>query len=232
MEAAGAETTLKIRPEPDFSKLAGEGMKRLEAWLSLPNEDRAELLNGRIAYKAMASPEHGAAAGGVYAQLERLQGPPGAGGGWWISQDVDLFLTGQGIRPDVVGWRADKHPHMPQKVNVGKHLGVIVAPPDWVCEVLSVSTRSRDETDGIKWQAYLEAGVGHYWLVDLVRNQITVYQNTGSEFSPVDVAGRDSVKVLAPFLSIEFSSRRLFQVVGWLKGSPLASSGVDDHPVR
>jgi hypothetical protein len=59
--------------------------------------------------------------------------------------------------------------------------------------------------------------VGHSWLVDLIRNQITVYQNQGSEFSPVDVAGRDSVKVLAPFPAIEFSPRRLFQVVGWLK---------------
>src|SRR5579883_2114197 len=126
---------------PEFSSLALEGRKRLEAWLSLPRGDRAELLRGRIVYKAMASIEHGDAAGGIYAQLDRFRGPPaGGGGGWWLSQDVDMFLAGQGLRPDLVGWRTEKHPRPPQKVNIGaNHLGVYVTPPDWVCEVLSGS---------------------------------------------------------------------------------------------
>ena len=52
--------------------LAPEGLKRIEAWLCLPERDRAELLGGLIVYKAMASIEHGAAAGNVFAQLDRF----------------------------------------------------------------------------------------------------------------------------------------------------------------
>lgn len=36
------------------------------------------------------------------------------------------------------------HSWPPQRVNVDEHLGVIVTPPDWVSEVLSTSTVSRD----------------------------------------------------------------------------------------
>jgi Uma2 family endonuclease len=218
MEAADSESPSAITDDRSLTHQA-DALKRLEAWLSLPEKDRAELLGGRIVYRAMASPEHGGAAGEVYSQIRGLQGPPGGeGGGWWISQDVDLYLGGQGVRPDVVGWRADRHPRMPRKVNVGsRHLGVIVTPPDWVCEVLSISTRSRDEQDGDKWHAYQEAGVGYYWLVDLIRGQLTVYRHTEQDYEPIDIAGRESSKVLPPFSSIEFSARRLFQVVSWLK---------------
>jgi Uma2 family endonuclease len=189
-------------------------LQRLEAWLSLPDGDRAELLDGRIVYKSMPSFEHGDAVIGISGQLDRLRGPPGAGGGgWWLSQEVDLYLGGQGVRPDVVGWRVDRHPAPPRKVNVGaRHLGVYVTAPDWVCEVLSDSTRTRDENEGLKWRAYWDAGVGHYWLVDLTRNQLTVYRRGERDYEPVDVAGRESVKALAPFDAIEFSARRVFML--------------------
>lgn len=201
--------------EPPVS-LAPEALKRLEAWLSLPDGDRAELLGGRIVYKTMASIEHGSAVMGVAEQLGRLQGPPGAGGGgWWLSQEVDLFLAGQGLRPDIVGWRIDQHPKPPQKVNVGiKHLGVYVAPPDWICEVLSGSTRSRDDQEGVKWQAYYEAGVGHYWLVDLLREQLTVYRRGERRYEPIEIAGPEAVKALPPFEMVEFAAKRVFLLSG------------------
>ena len=199
--------------------VAPEALKRLEAWLLLPIGDRAELLGGRIVYKTMASLEHGSATIEIAGQLHRLQGPPGAGGGgWWLSQEVDMFLGGQGLRPDLVGWRVEKHPRPPQKVNVGQqHLGVYVTPPDWVCEVLSGSTRTRDEDEGAKWQAYFDAGVGHYWLVDLDRDQLLVYRRGERGYEPIDVAGRETVKVLPPFETVEFSAKRVFLLAAWMK---------------
>lgn len=198
-----------------FSALAEEGRKRLMAWLSLPPGDRAELLRGRIVYKAMASIEHGDAVVGLAGQLDRFRGPPGPrGGGWWLSQDVDMVLSGQGLRPDMVGWRHDRHPRIPQKVNIGeKHLGVYVTPPDWVCEVLSPSTRIRDEDDGVKWQAYHEAGVEHYWLVDLDREQITVYRRNERRYEPIEVVGAEAIKPLPPFEAIAFEAQRIFLMV-------------------
>jgi len=184
---------------------------RLEAWLLLPPGDRAELLGGRIVYKAMPSIEHGDAIMGIAEQLGRYRGPPGdGGGGWWLSQEVDMFLGGQGLRPDVVGWRVDRHPRPPQKVNIGeKHLGVYVAPPDWVCEVLSGSTRLRDAEEGLKWRAYHEAGVSHYWLVDLAREQILVHRRSERDYEAIEVAGRDAVKALPPF-ETAFVAKRVF----------------------
>jgi len=120
-------------------------------------------------------------------------------------------LAARGLRPDLVGWRTEKHPAPPRKVNVGeRHFGVYVTPPDWVCEVLSPSTRSRDEDNGLKWQTYWQAGVGHYWLLDLVRSQLTVYGRGERDYEPIDVAGRASVKALAPFEGAEVDARRVF----------------------
>lgn len=210
--------SLEQIPERCTGTLPPLARRRLVAWLSLPDGDRAELLDGRIVYKAMSSLEHGDAVMGIAGQLDRFRGRGGGGGGgWWLSQDVDMYLGGQGVRPDLVGWRVDRHPKPPQKVNLGEHLGVYVTPPDWVCEVLSASTRTRDEEDGAKWRAYHQAGVTHYWLVDLGREQITVYGRGEGAYEPVDIAGRHAVKPLAPFEGVEFVAGRVFVMVQALK---------------
>ncbi len=204
--------------QPDI--LPSEASKRLEAWLLLPDGDRAELLGGRIVYKTIASLEHGDAVIGISEQLGRLRGPPEAGGGgWWLSQEVDLFLADQGLRPDLVGWRMEKHLRAPQKVNVGRHLGVYVTPPDWVCEVLSGSTRARDEEHGTKWQAYFDAGVDYYWLIDLDLEQLLVYRRGERAYHPIEVAGREAVKALPPFETVDFVAKRVFLLTAMMKPS-------------
>ncbi len=198
---------------------ASPALQRVEAWLLLSQRDRVELLAGRVVYKSMPSIEHGAAGFAIAEQLGRFLGPRVAErGGWWLSQEVDMLLAGQGLRPDLVGWRVDKHPRPPRKVNVGRsHLGVYVTPPDWVCEVLSESTRADDESDGVKWGAYWEAGVGHYWLVDLARGHITVYRRGDNDYEPVDVAGRTAVKALAPFDEVAFDAGRVFMLMEYAR---------------
>jgi Uma2 family endonuclease len=46
--------------------------------------------------------------------------------------------------------------------------------PDLVVEVLSPSTEARDKND--KFHAYRKAGVKEYWIVDVKKSSITVYQ--------------------------------------------------------
>lgn len=192
--------------------LSWDERQRLAAWLSLPEDDGAELLGGRIVYEAMVSLEHGDALVGLSELLGPCRGPRRDGrGGWWLSQDPDLYLAGNGVRPDMAGWRVDKHPTPPRKVNVGvEHLGVYVDPPDWACEVLSETTRRRDEPGGVKWRTYWEAGVAHYWLVDLIALQVTVYARGARDYEPVDIAGTSAVKPLAPFAEVSFDASRLF----------------------
>jgi len=50
---------------------------------------------------------------------------------------------------------------------------VVFGAPDFVCEVLSPSTRSRDK--GIKLTKYRAAGVREYWIVDVSRQMVAVY---------------------------------------------------------
>ncbi len=49
----------------------------------------------------------------------------------------------------------------------------IVGPPDWVIEVTSPSTRSRDY--GKKMHKYMNAGVREYWIIDLEKEKVTTY---------------------------------------------------------
>jgi Uma2 family endonuclease len=184
-------------------------------WLSQPRERAAELLGGRIVEKAMATLDHGAAQGGVFAQVFPLQGrrnpeggPPGQAPGWWLTQDVDLFIGGEGMRPDVAGWRADRHPTPPSRVNVDEHLGVIVTPPDWVCEVLSTSTASQDL--GRKWRAYQRAGVEWYWLVSVPHRSITVYRRSERSYELYDTATPGDPVRLPPFEALPFHVGPLF----------------------
>ena len=168
----------------------------------------------------MPSVEHEAASGTIFSALADYSGHPTSGrrGGWWISMDVDLFLAGQGLRPDLVGWRIDRNPQAPGKLDVETHLGVYMTPPDWVCEVLSGSTSYRDVRGGVKWEAWHEAGVGHYWTVDLANEVLMVFELGARRYELATVVGRDDARTLPPFDSVEFAPRRMFEIVAAMTG--------------
>ena len=89
----------------------------LEEWLAIPEERRAELIDGRLIYQGMPGPVHGRSQGGIIALVrgpyDRRPGGADRPGGWWISMEVDMELAGMGCRPDVLGWRRDKHRTLP-----------------------------------------------------------------------------------------------------------------------
>ena len=106
---------------------------------ALPGDARAEVIRGTIVEKASPSFEHG------HAQIsigEILKGPfqrgRGGPGGWWIVTEVEVeFETHEVYRPDLSGWRRDRVPERPRGFPV--HIR-----PDWLCEVLSVTTAAND----------------------------------------------------------------------------------------
>jgi Uma2 family endonuclease len=79
--------------------------------------------------------------------------------------------------------------------------------PDLVIEILSDSTRRRDET--LKRDRYERGGVLEYWLVDRVRRTVRVYRRSGGGFSaPQDLsaaAGDILTTSLLPGLEIRVS---------------------------
>ena len=91
----------------------------------------------------------------------RLDGPfnPGAGGpgGWWIIDEPELHLAADIVVPDLAGWRRETMPEYPDAA-------YCTIAPDWVCEVLSPSTRRLDQ--GEKRDLNAREGVRHLWFVD------------------------------------------------------------------
>jgi Uma2 family endonuclease len=70
------------------------------------------------------------------------------------------------VEPDVIFFRTGNLPGDDDKVFSGV--------PDLVIEILSPSTRRRDE--GVKLEAYLAAGVPEYWLVDPKARTVRVHR--------------------------------------------------------
>lgn len=88
-------------------------------------------------------------------------------GGWWILPEPGIELPNTPeISPDIAGWRKERMPELPTEA--------ITIVPDWVCEILSPSTRIHDLT--IKQPYYAKVGVKHHWIVDIESRALTAYR--------------------------------------------------------
>jgi Uma2 family endonuclease len=74
--------------------------------------------------------------------------------------------------------------------------------PDWVCEVLSPSTRRIDLTD--KREIYRTAGVAHLWLVDPRARALEAFALREGAWVLVGALKDDEPVRLTPFDGIEF----------------------------
>ncbi|MYK89894.1 MAG: Uma2 family endonuclease, partial [Acidobacteria bacterium] len=61
----------------------------------------------------------------------------GGPGGWWIIDEPELHLGEDILVPDLAGWRRERMPVYPDAA-------YCTLAPDWVCEILSPSTRKLD----------------------------------------------------------------------------------------
>jgi Uma2 family endonuclease len=181
-----------VRPPPPAT---------IEDWLAIPEERRAELIDGRIVYQGMPGPAHGRVQSKVNGRLsDPYDRRPGSGerpGGWWLSIEVDLEFAGMGCRPDVLGWRRDKHAAMPAP----DQRGLVTVTPDWICEVLSKSTMQMDL--GPKRLGYHRAGVEHYWLLDPENGTLTVLRWTKDGYLLTLIASRGETVRAEPFEAVE-----------------------------
>jgi Uma2 family endonuclease len=186
------------------------GGATVEEWLAIPEEERAELIHGTIVYHAFPGPKHGSSQfqlAGFIKPYNRRRGGNGDGdkpGGWWLSNEVDMVIGGIGCRPDVVGWRRDKHPRLPEP----DEKGVTTVVPEFLCEVLSTSTARYDQ--GVKRDAYFKAGVMHYWLVDPIHKTLTVLERAERAYMVVLVGAPGDAVRAPPFDLVEIVVGELF----------------------
>lgn len=127
-------------------------------------------------------------------------GPPfdhgqGGPGGWWILDEPELHLGEQILVPDVAGWRRERVPELPDAA-------YWTLAPDWLCEVLSPSTRATDL--GAKSRIYAREGIPHMWMIDPQEHSLEAFElYEGSWRSLARLIGNESVS-LPPFEAVSF----------------------------
>lgn len=166
--------------------------------LALPDEGQGyEIIDGQLVEKE-TSAEHAQAQARLASRLgHRFDRRPGGrwpGGWWFLTEPLIRFPTVEHpLRPDVAGWRRDRCAACPRGA-------VIDVVPDWICEILSTNFTN----DTIKKKRiYHDAGVGHYWLLDPVRQTLQVYRREPGGYLEVLAAERHERVRAEPFQADE-----------------------------
>ena len=169
-----------------------------EALEALPEGVTGEIIHGQLYAQPRPGGRHISAGSG----LGMLLGPPyhfgsGGPGGWWILAEPEIHFVRDTeiLVPDLAGWRRERMPAPPED----QRFEVV---PDWVCEILSPATASKDRE--VKMPVYAGYGVAHAWLVDPGAERLEAYELREGEWTLVatfDAA--DTVKA-PPFPEAEF----------------------------
>ncbi len=120
----------------------------------------------------------------------------GGPGGWWIVDEPQIHLGEDIVVPDIAGWRRERMPVPPD-------VAYVTLAPDWVCEVLSPSTRKFDL--GGKSAVYARAGVGYIWFVDPIARSLEARVLRSGKWVEIATLYDDATVSLPPFEAISFS---------------------------
>jgi Uma2 family endonuclease len=169
-----------------------------EAIEALPEGVTGEILHGQLHTQPRPAMRHAAAASNLVTELigpySRGRGGPG---GWWIIVEPELHFVRdtEVLVPDLAGWRRERMPELPPDQRCE-------SVPDWICEILSPSTRSKDRE--IKMPLYARYGVAHAWLVDPDAQTLEAYELRGAQWAPLAAYGADDTPAAAPFEAAAF----------------------------
>lgn len=176
------------------------GTASLADLLAIPEGRRwHEIIDGQLVEKEAAAPRHGVAQGAIVGSLRlpfsRKPGGPNGPGGWWFATDIEVtFAPNQIFRPDVLGWRRDRVPMLPEEFATS-------VVPDWVCEILSTN---RGDHLVKKFRAYHEARVPHYWVLDPLDSTLTVHRWQADGYVVAQRSQRGERVRPEPFHALEF----------------------------
>lgn len=124
-----------------------------------------------------------------------FDGGRGGPGGWWILAEPGIELPGTPeIAPDLAGWRRERLPVLPADAPIR-------VVPDWVCEILSPSTRRHDLL--VKKPYYAKVGVAHLWVIDLDARTLEAHRLERGLWVEVGVFGDERGARIEPFGEVE-----------------------------
>ncbi|WP_224248283.1 Uma2 family endonuclease [Hyalangium gracile] len=151
-----------------------------------------------ISHELYASPRPAFRHLHVATRLGNLLGLPfdlarGGPGGWCFLDEPELHFRHNVLVPDLAGWRRERMPEPPD-------VPWVTLAPDWVCEVLSASTRLVDR--GRKMPLYHSEGVSHAWLIDPERYTLEIYRNEKRGWARVGLHEGGAIVHAEPFDAI------------------------------
>lgn len=96
--------------------------------------------------------------------------------------------------------------------------GAIDVVPDWVCEVLSPTTRRDDVL--IKMPKYAKCGVLHAWLVDVETRVVTAHRLQSGFWLAIGTYSTETEARIEPFDAVPINVAQW-----WLPAGPAESEG-------
>ncbi len=69
--------------------------------------------------------------------------------------------------------------------------------PDWICEILSPSTRRHNQL--IKRPYYARIGVPHHWIIDLESRTLTAYKLQSNHWFELGIWSTETEARIEPF---------------------------------
>ena len=172
--------------------------------IDAPEHQLAELISGKLYLMSRPARRHSRA---VLELIGLLNSPFSKGiggpGGWEIHFEPELHLIKdiKVVEPDIAGWQEHSWHLLPD----GNKFTVM---PDWVCEVLSPSTRKKDLE--VKHPEYARASIPYSWIIDPIAKSLKAYElQSGAWVQIADLKDDDAVSV-PPFNAITFSLAELW----------------------
>ena len=164
--------------------------------LDAPPHKVAEVIAGTLHTHPRPATRHAWASsilgGNIINPFSRGSGGPG---GWWIVFEPELHLNADIVVPDLAGWRRETMPEYPDAA-------YFTIAPDWVCEVLSPSTRRLDLSE--KRGLYAREGVRQLWFVDPDARTLEAFELREGHWLLLATLVDDATVSLPPFEAIAF----------------------------
>ena len=174
--------------------------------LDAPPHKVAEIIDGTLHVNPRPAPRHAWASSGLGGSITQPYSyGRGGPGGWWIVFESELHLVEDILVPDLAGWRRERMPDYPETA-------YFTLEPDWVCEVLSPSTRAMDQ--GRKRDIYAREGVAYLWFVDPDARTLEAFELRDSLWVLLKTLTENDPVSLPPFDAISFSLGDLWPDTG------------------
>lgn len=190
-----------------LKKIPDNKVYQLHDWQQLPDNQKADLIDGKIYLQSAPSKEHSLIQGDLRSVLHPLRANKLDDGSfeknkWIFATEVGVIYDDCACTHDLAGWKSERL----QTIGDKTHINII---PDWVCEI--VSTNWKSDTI-IKRNLLEKQKVPYYWIITPHDYSIIVLELTKEGFYQqwgiVDINNQNLM--IPPFYSLELRPKDIF----------------------